>query len=199
MRKGARGPRRDRRVGLDDRAGHQPEDEADLAKQGAADSLDEFRVYDEIGLWAFSTGIGPEIHPNYIELSPMVPRGDYTTRLRTLIVALQPTSGTPLYEITRQAYDAVDAGYDDSLINAVVLLSDGKESTQKPLADLRDYLQERSESVTSPSVRIFTIAYGKDADVNAMQQIAKATNGAYYDATDPSTIVDVLNAVISNF
>ncbi|HEY3673125.1 MAG TPA: substrate-binding domain-containing protein [Acidimicrobiia bacterium] len=172
----------------------------DLAKDGASDSLGQFRPDDEVGIWAFSTKIGPDAHPDYIEVSRITPRGDDITRLRELIAALQPTNGTPLYDIGREAYDAVDAEYDDSRINAVVLLSDGHDQGSKSsLSDLRDYLQQKSESVTAPPVRIFTIAYGADADVNAMQQIAKATNGAYYDATDPSTIVDVLNAVISNF
>ena len=176
------------------------ETKLDLAKQGASNSLDQFRADDKVGLWAFSTGLGIPAHPDYVELSGIVPLGDDPGQLRDRIAGLEPKNGTPLYDVTRQAYDAVDAEYDPSRINAVVLLSDGQdEDSKSSLADLRDYLQEKSESVTSPSVRIFTIAYGKDADVNAMQQIAKATNGAYYDATDPSTIVDVLNAVISNF
>ena len=78
------------------------------------------------------------------------------------------------------------------------MTSDDRDSSLK-LNELTDYLKGKSESSTGPSVRIFTIAYGKDADVNAMREIAKGTNGAYYDATDPSTIVDVLNAVVSNF
>ena len=48
-------------------------------------------------------------------------------------------------------------------------------------------------------VRVFTIAYGKDVDLTAMRTIAEASNGAFYDATDPESIIDVLNAVVSNF
>jgi Ca-activated chloride channel family protein len=48
-------------------------------------------------------------------------------------------------------------------------------------------------------VRIFPIAYGSDADLPTMRQMAEATTGAAYDASDPTTIDKVLNAVISNF
>jgi Ca-activated chloride channel family protein len=172
----------------------------DLAKTAAASSLSEFRADDQVGLWAFSTTIGPGDHPDYVALSPITTLGPDPAQLRSLIAGLAPTNGTPLYDVARQAYDAVEQGYDPSLINAVVLLSDGRdENSRQNLDDLRTYLEGRSESATGPSVRIFTIAYGADVDVNAMKTIAKATNGAYYDATDPSTIVDVLNAVVSNF
>jgi Ca-activated chloride channel family protein len=172
----------------------------DLAKKAAAGALGEFRADDQVGLWSFSTSIGPADHPDYVALAPVAELGQDSSHLRSLISGLEPTNGTPLYDIAHQAYDTVKEGYDPTRINAVVLLSDGQDQDSKQsLDDLRTYLEGQSESATGPSVRIFTIAYGADADVNAMKTIAKATNGAYYDATDPSTIVDVLNAVVSNF
>ena len=132
--------------------------------------------------------------------SPVAAIGSDRSALENQIAALGTIQGTPLYDVAQAAYDEIEQGYDPTRINAVVLLSDGddKDSAQT-LHDLTEYLEGKSESSTGSSVRIFTIAYGKDADVNAMREIAKATNGAYYDATDPSTIVDVLNAVVSNF
>jgi Ca-activated chloride channel family protein len=185
---------------MGDRAGSHGRTKLDLAKKAASNALGEFRADDQVGLWAFSTEIGPQDHPDYMALAPISALGSDASHLRSLIGGLEPTNGTPLYDIAQQAYDNVKEQYDPSLINAVVLLSDGQdENSDLSLSKLRTYLEGQSESVTSPSVRIFTIAYGADADVNAMKTIAKATNGAYYDATDPSTIVDVLNAVISNF
>jgi Ca-activated chloride channel family protein len=48
-------------------------------------------------------------------------------------------------------------------------------------------------------VRVFTIAYGADADPQVLERIAEASAGAAYDATDPTSIDRVLTAVISNF
>jgi Ca-activated chloride channel family protein len=46
---------------------------------------------------------------------------------------------------------------------------------------------------------VFPIAYGADADVDALRAIADASSSAMYDAKDPTTIDQVLTAVISNF
>ena len=171
-----------------------------LAKTGAIGSLSEFRDDDEVGVWAFSTTAGPPEHPFYKVVAPVEAIGANRSALQDQIAALGTILGTPLYDVSRAAYDAIEQDYDPTRINAVVLLSDGddRDSTMK-LRELTEYLSGKSESSTGPTVRIFTIAYGDDADVNAMREIAKATNGAYYDATDPATIVDVLNAVVSNF
>jgi Ca-activated chloride channel family protein len=48
-------------------------------------------------------------------------------------------------------------------------------------------------------VRLFTIAYGKDADKGVLKRLAEATNAGSYDATDPTTVTKVFTAVISNF
>ena len=48
-------------------------------------------------------------------------------------------------------------------------------------------------------MRLFTIAYGKDADKSVLTSMAQATNAASYDSTDPQTITKVFTAVISNF
>ena len=48
-------------------------------------------------------------------------------------------------------------------------------------------------------VRLFTIGYGADADVNVLKQMAESTNGGFYNASDPKTINKVFTAVVSNF
>ena len=48
-------------------------------------------------------------------------------------------------------------------------------------------------------IRVFPIAYGKDADKSILRQIAEASNAAAYDASNPATIEQVFAAVISNF
>jgi Ca-activated chloride channel family protein len=48
-------------------------------------------------------------------------------------------------------------------------------------------------------VRVFAVAYGADADVEALQAISDASQARLYKATDPLTIESVFEAVISNF
>ena len=46
---------------------------------------------------------------------------------------------------------------------------------------------------------MFTIAYGKDADLDAVKRISEASRAAAYDATDPLTINAVFTNVLTNF
>ena len=48
-------------------------------------------------------------------------------------------------------------------------------------------------------MRVFPIAYGKQADKATLKRIAEASNSAMYDASDPTTITKVFTAVVSNF
>ena len=48
-------------------------------------------------------------------------------------------------------------------------------------------------------VRVFTIAYGADADLASLERISEASRAAAYDATDPLTIDSVFTNVLSNF
>ena len=48
-------------------------------------------------------------------------------------------------------------------------------------------------------MRVFPIAYGEDADLEALTAIAEASQAAVYDASDPASIEKVLISVVSNF
>ena len=48
-------------------------------------------------------------------------------------------------------------------------------------------------------MRIFPIAYGEGADTAALQRIAEATGGQWFDASDPAKIDLVFASVINNF
>jgi Ca-activated chloride channel family protein len=49
------------------------------------------------------------------------------------------------------------------------------------------------------SVRIFGIAFGDEADLDTLEQIAKVSRATAYDATDPSSVDKVFSSVLSNF
>ena len=48
-------------------------------------------------------------------------------------------------------------------------------------------------------MRIFPIAYGEGADTSALQRIAEATGGQWFDASDAAKIDLVFASVINNF
>jgi Ca-activated chloride channel family protein len=177
----------------------------DLAKQAAIDALDQFKDDDEVGLWVFSTGLGDGGNDTVLELVEPGRVGDVREELQRRIDDLVPQNGTPLYDVTEQAYEAAVADYDPARINAVVLLSDGRNDDgetsddRDQFDDLLATLGEGSEGQDTRPVRIFPIAYGGDADLPTVSQIAEATSAAAYDASDPTTIDRIFDAVISNF
>ena len=177
----------------------------DLAKDAAVAALEQFKDDDEVGLWAFSTDLGDDQSETVLELVAPQRAADVREQLATRIRDQVPTNGTPLYEVTQRAYEQAVADFDPTRINAVVLLSDGRNDDgdtsddRDQLEELLTTLTEGSEGQASRPVRVFPIAYGEDADLPTLRQIAEATSAAVYDSSDPTSIDQVFDAVISNF
>jgi Ca-activated chloride channel family protein len=175
----------------------------DLAKAAAISALDEFKDEDQVGLWVFSTDLGGE-HPNWREVVPIGPIAQNRDTLAEQIDAQLPQSGTPLYDVTQVAYETMLEEYAPEAINAVVLLTDGVNDDgnlgddDQQLTTLIDTLEGPEGESTTP-VRVFTIAYGDDADDQTLRQISQASSAATYNASNPATIEQVFTAVISNF
>jgi Ca-activated chloride channel homolog len=168
----------------------------ELAKQAARNSLSQFASRDQVGLWMFSTQLDGET--DYREL---VPAGPIDAQRRALlserISGLQPGGGTGLYDTALAAYQFVKdhAAPDD--INAVVLLTDGRNEDNGISVD--NLLSQVRTEEGAQSVRLFTIGYGQDADLVTLRRISETTNAAAYDSSDPTSIDQVFTAVVSNF
>jgi Ca-activated chloride channel family protein len=177
----------------------------DLAKQAIANSLGLFDQDDEVSFTVFSTGLGPNEDQQTLQLVPPGRVGDNAEDIRAHVNQLEPEHATPLYDVVGSVYKDAVANFDPSRINAVVVLTDGQNDDgnsaddDRQLSTLLDTLRSGNEGQASQPVRVFSIAYGKDADTNALGTIADASASNVYTATDPTTIAQVLNAVISNF
>jgi Ca-activated chloride channel homolog len=189
---------------MKERAGSDTRDtKLDLAKSAAIDSLDDFKSNDLVGLRVFTTSIGPS--GTFEDLVPIGPISQTGGPLRTQIDGLYPQNGTPLYDVTAQSFQTMYDSYDPDRINAVVLLTDGKNDDgdvsddSRQLQDTLSLLRDKSQGELGRPVRVFTIGYGSDADLSVLKQIAEATNAASYNASDPKSISKVFTAVISNF
>jgi Ca-activated chloride channel family protein len=169
----------------------------DLAKQAAIQATQQLAPDDELGLWTFSTPLQGESRP-YREL---VPTGRVSAVLPTYkqkVDALEPDGGTALYTTTREAVRAVRGSFAPDRINAVVLLTDGKNEYPTD-NNLDALLTDVGGEDTDTSVRVFPIAYGSAADLDILKRIAASSRAAAYDASDPASITNVLTAVLSNF
>jgi Ca-activated chloride channel family protein len=170
----------------------------DLAKRAALASIGQLAPDDQLGLWAFSTEPAGTSDPPYRQLVPAGPvsaiKGQFTDAINGLI----PDGGTALYATIRAATAAAKQAYDPNKINAVVLLTDGKNEYGKD-TNLDSLVDQLDTEDGDTAVRVFPIAYAEQADYQVLQRIGKASRATAYDASDPATIEKVLAAVLSNF
>ena len=189
---------------MGDPAGNDGKTKLDLAIQAAVNSLGKFKDSDEVGLWIFTNDLDAS-GATYLELVPTAPMKENRAKLKSAIEEQRPLNGTPLYSVTKDAFEAARGNFDATKINAVVLLTDGQNADDNVDDDNDQYdqmiaaLSSGSEGVNTKSVRVFTIGYGSDADSATLKAIANATNAAYYDASNPATIDQVFTNVVSNF
>ena len=179
----------------------------DLAKEAAVNALDLFAEDDEVGLRIFTTDIQGTGDPTdaFIDLVPYGRIGDNREELRRRIDGLVPLNGTPLYDVTGASYATAVENFDPTRINAVVLLTDGVnddgniDDDSRQLDELLADLRAGGEGQATRPVRVFTIAYSADAAAGDLRRIAEASTAASYTSTDPTSINQVLTAVVSNF
>jgi Ca-activated chloride channel family protein len=173
----------------------------DAAVDAATASLDLFTDNDEVGLWSFSGGVAGK--QDWTELVPVGPMngavGDRVRRdtMKRRLAALRPQGDTGLYNSVAAAYEAVLDRYRDDRINAVVVLTDGKNDAQGGL-ELPDLITRIRSIAGGRQIRVITIAYGPDADAKSLAEIASATKGASYVAATPQDIPKIYSAALSN-
>jgi Ca-activated chloride channel family protein len=173
----------------------------DLAKQAAVNALSQFGPNDLVGLRIFSTAISPKEPTDYLDLVPIGPISANREQIVAKLRALVPTKGTPLYTTALATVGFVGQQYKPELINAVVLLTDGRneDARNEDLQGTLAQLSAGNEGGADKPVRLFTIGFGKDADASALRRLAEATSASYYDSSDPKVIDKVFTNVISNF
>ncbi|MCW2683888.1 MAG: uncharacterized protein JWP33_1801 [Blastococcus sp.] len=101
--------------------------------------------------------------------------------------------GTGLYDTTLAAVRAAREDYDPTAVNSVLILTDGTNEDDDgglELEQLLDTLGEEANPVRP--IKVIGVALGPDADLGALERIAKATEGAAYSAVDPADLQRVL-------
>jgi Ca-activated chloride channel family protein len=168
----------------------------ELAKSAATKAVRGFAGNDQLGLWIFSTQ--QDGNRPYVERVPVGPASSTVPEITAEIADLVPDGGTGLYATLRAAQTAMLDDLDPDKINAIVILTDGRNE-YPPDSDLDGLVAQLGGESLDTSVRVFPIGYSTAADKDALVRIAEASSAAYYDASDPATIDKVLTSVLSNF
>jgi Ca-activated chloride channel family protein len=181
---------------MGEQVGSDGQTKLELAKQAATAAVKGFAPGDQLGLWIFSTGQDGD--KPYRELVPVGDVRSTVPRITTEINGLVPDGGTGLYATLRAAQRQMLGQLDTDKINAIVILTDGRNE-YPPDSNLDSLVQQLGGESLDTSVRVFPIGYSSDADRDALVRIAEGSSAAYYDASDPSSIGKVLTSVLSNF
>ncbi|NLP83803.1 VWA domain-containing protein [Microbacterium sp. CFH 90308] len=166
----------------------------DLFEQAAVRAVNSLSADSSLATWVFSSRrIGGQ---DWQEIVPFGPLSDAAHKQHTIDTANGLDSfvggGTGLYDSVLAAVQYMRDTYVPGQINLVLLNTDGYNEDDEGL-DLPGLLAQL-ETLRDPAkpVAVIAIGYGPDTDQAALEQIAAATDGAAYQALQPTDIGTVL-------
>jgi Ca-activated chloride channel homolog len=144
-------------------------------KAALATFLDQIKSDEErVGLIEFYSEVTDRVSLNLL-------KNNRSTLVRA-VQNLDSGGNTAMLDGVAAAYDRLQALNDRSRINAIVVMTDGKENASSiKLNQLVTKLQQGNER--GVPVVVFGIAYGSDADMAPLQAMADATGGQTYAGT----------------
>jgi Ca-activated chloride channel family protein len=166
------------------------EDKIGQARAAAETFVNGMEATNRIALWTFSD-----------EVIERVPLGNIETvqqQLYSNIRSLRANGGTELFYAVQQAVIEMSSVDDSDRIRAVIVLSDGADTGNRGIT-LNDAVSaiEASRDAVNPVI-VIPVAYGSDADVNALNAIARASNTSVQSG-DPDNIGRILELLGSFF
>ncbi|MBP2475212.1 hypothetical protein JOF53_004084 [Crossiella equi] len=169
----------------------------ELARDAAGTALGLLPDTTEIGLWAFSTDHAPGRHwTEMVSLGPLAePLGPGSRRDALKVAAVQlpkaVRGNTALYDTLLAAVRTVRQDFDNKRVNSVVIITDGANDNRG--LDLNNLIKTlTAETDPARPVPVIAIGLGPEADLNALEQVAKVTGGKAYAAREATDIRGVL-------
>jgi Ca-activated chloride channel family protein len=173
-------------VALDRSQSMAEENKITAAINGTKFFLNALDREDEIQLLLFNDTV--------TSLQPLAPAGTVVETLNQQLDNVWPEGNTALYDVICQAQELIDEAKaedeasGENRLYGVVVLSDGEDTnSSKTESDMFRCLPSGEDVV---GVKVFTIAYGDDADEDLLLRIANRTNGKTF-AGDPNTIEEI--------
>lgn len=158
------------------------------AKIGASELVKMLDNADEVSFLPFN---------NFVKFSMRkVPMTDGRQELINKINGVFADGGTSLYDAIDAATTELKSNPSPGKISAIVVLTDGKdEGSRLPLDALLEHIRFDPEH---QSIRIFTIAYGDEAEVDVLKRIAEATQAKFF-VGKPENILEVFKEISTFF
>lgn len=165
------------------------------AVRGAVAFLDQMDPADEVHAVVFASSV--------LELQTSGPIGQVREELRSSLEVLYAEGGTALHEAVIYGIDRIqelqieDEESSEPRLYGIVLLSDGVNETDGGPTE-NDMLSHLPSGAEASGVKIYSIAYGEDADVDLLKTLANRTNGKQFGG-DVENIEDVYFLISSEF
>ncbi len=166
-------------------------DKLDEAKDASARFLDGMSVQNRVGVIQFNSDVSSVSELSSLESA--------AARTKTSIGELYADGDTALYDSIIAAVDQVQSiGEEgDDRIRAIIVLSDGQDTASR--ASLNDVVAkvQSARSGRNP-VLVIPVAYGSDADISALNAIARAS-ATKVQSGNPEDIQSLLDLLSSYF
>ena len=166
-----------------DTSGSMSGDKINTARNSLVEFINQLSNRDRVQIVLFNSQVSV--------LSPLTPLADKREELVRRVSGIIEDGDTSLYDAALEAYQQLETDGDPEHIRAVVVLSDGEDTSS--VRTWQEVLQEigaNGEEEGGNSIKIFTIAFGSGADTTVLQQMAEPTGGKQFTG-DPATIDDV--------
>ena len=144
---------------------------------------------ERVGLIIFSSEVR--------EAAPVEELAANRAALNDMITSLSAGGDTALLDAISLGYDRLQQRQDQERINAIVVMTDGKENNSGiRLKDLTAKMLSRNQS--GVPVVVFCVAYGSDADMDVLETIAAAAGGQARRGS-PETIQELYKLLSTYF
>jgi Ca-activated chloride channel family protein len=154
--------------------------------------LEKMPKQNRVGLTVFNDRAEDLVPPGLVE--------EVSNRISTQIYSLEAFGGTALYDtliLTIDTLIATEPEEGEDRIRAIVLLSDGQDTaSQSSLNQVLTKIEE-GRSGRNP-ILIIPVAYGSDADISALNSIARAS-ATKVQSGNPEDISKLLEIISSYF
>jgi Ca-activated chloride channel family protein len=142
---------------------------------------------ERVGLIEFATGVNSLVYLDEL--------GNNRAALEAAVNQLQAQGDTALLDGVQVAHERLQELGDTERINAIVVMTDGQENNSA--TSQRRLVKELSDDSGLPVV-VFCIAYGQDADMDTLREIAEPSGGQVY-VGDLETIRDLYKILSTYF
>ena len=159
------------------------------AKEAIRVFLEDQTSKNNVGLIEFNTTVRT--------LTPLGSLESNRAQIINQVNGLRANGNTALFDAMLAAVKEVDTRSDSTRIQAILLLSDGQDTASK--TRINDVVREINLARNGRTpVLVIPIAYGKDADVNSLSAMARASD-TKVQSGDPQGIRKLLEIIGSYF